>query len=299
MALMVFQDVFPAGPDTVIEDPIQFRADDGFPLNGTVFKNSDGNAPGPLVLISSAAAVPRGYYANFARHLVAAGCAAVLTFDYRGLPGSPRPADWRDRINMIDWGARDFPAAIRAIESHDGARAMVGIGHSYGGQALGVSQASERFSRYAAVATLSGYWRNTAEPLSVLFKMNAIGVPLTMIFGKTPAWSGIGEPLPGTVFRDWAKWCRSPRYFFDDPALDMADRFAKVETPILSLGLHDDVWGTPKANAGLMDFYRNAPVEQLWLGPEDTGGVPVGHLGFFRRRFADTLWPRLTDWLLR
>ena len=293
------QEAETAAADAALEENLHFHADDGFPLNGTVFKNRNGNATGPLVLISSAAAVPRGYYANYARHLVEAGCVAALTFDYRGLPGSPRPAAWRGRLNMIDWGARDFPAAMHALEESAGDREMVGVGHSYGGQALGISSVSNRFSRYAAVATLSGYWRNTAEPWSVLFRMNAVGVPLTCVFGKTPSWTGIGEPLPGSVFRDWARWCRSPRYFFDDPALGMAERFSRVETPILSLGLKDDAWGTPKANAGLMDFYRNAPVEQLWLGPEHAGGVPIGHLGFFRRRFADTLWPRLTGWLLQ
>ena len=200
------QTALPQAPETAIEESLRFHADDGFPLNGTVFKNRDENAAGPLVLISPAAAVPRGFYAGYARHLVDAGCAAVLTYDYRGLPGSPRPPGWRGRLNMIDWGARDFTAAAHALEERGGSGVMVGVGHSYGGQALGVSAISERFARYAAVATLSGYWRNTDEPRSVLLKMNAIGIPLTYVFGMTPSWSGIGEPLPASVFRDWARW---------------------------------------------------------------------------------------------
>ncbi|TCD11969.1 alpha/beta hydrolase family protein [Oricola cellulosilytica] len=281
-----------------MERGVKFKADDGFPLTGTLFENQQETPAKPLVLISSAAAVPRGFYSHFARFLIKLGCRGVFTYDYRGLPGSPEPAKWASRINMIDWGQLDFPAAMKTLDAVDPGHPMVGIGHSYGGQALGISGCSSRFARYAAVATLSGYWRNTGEPWSVLFKMNGIGVPATWLFGKTPAWLGTGEPMPGPVFRDWARWCRSPRYFFDDAALKLPERFSAVETPILSLGFADDVWGTPKANAGLMDYYDRAPVEQLWLGPEDADGAQIGHLGFFRRRFADTLWPRLTDWLL-
>jgi predicted alpha/beta hydrolase len=288
----------PAQNAPVQEKTVAFHADDGFPLFGTIFKDADGKSNGPVVLISSAAAVPRGFYANFARYLVDIGCTAAMTYDYRGMPGSPAPKSWTSRLNMIDWGKRDFPAALHMLQAHHPGHEVVGVGHSYGGQALGISGISDGFARYAAVGTLSGYWRNTGEPLSVFLKMNGIGVPASLLLGHTPGWLGIGETMPGTVFRDWARWCRSPRYFFDDPALDMQERFAEVTVPILSLGLNDDPWGTPKANAGMMDFYMNAQVEQLWLGPTETGGQPVGHLGFFRRRFRETLWPRLTGWLL-
>jgi predicted alpha/beta hydrolase len=47
-----------------------------------------------------------------------------------------------------------------------------------------------------------------------------------------------------------------------------------------------------------MRFYTRANVEQLWLGTDDAGGIPVAHIGFFRRKFTSALWPRLSDWLL-
>lgn len=28
------------------------------------------------------------------------------------------------------------------------------------------------------------------------------------------------------------------------------------------------------------------------------GNQPIGHLGYFRSRFAETLWPEMTGWLL-
>ena len=33
------------------------------------------------------------------------------------------------------------------------------------------------------------------------------------------------------------------------------------------------------------------------VSPDDAGG-PIGHLGYFRSRFAQTLWPDFIGWLL-
>jgi predicted alpha/beta hydrolase len=71
---------------------------------------------GPLLLISSATAVPRGFYASFATAAVQAGARAALIYDYRGSGGSVRPKGWRKRIGMKDWAVLDLPAAARALD---------------------------------------------------------------------------------------------------------------------------------------------------------------------------------------
>ncbi len=78
---------------------IVFRSDDGFPLSGTLF---EGEGDGPLLLISSATAVPRGLYAGFAAAAVAAGARAALIYDYRGTGGSRTPTGCSKRIGMQD-----------------------------------------------------------------------------------------------------------------------------------------------------------------------------------------------------
>jgi predicted alpha/beta hydrolase len=273
---------------------ITFPASDGFPLAGTLFQ---GGGDKPLVLISSATAVPRGFYAAFAEALVRAGARAALVYDYRGTGGSALPRGWRGRIGMKDWALLDLPAAAAALDEVAPAHRMVGVGQSYGGQALGLCGISGRFTRYGMVATMSGYFKGLNDRTAWL-RMNGIGIPVSLAFGHTPRWLGIGEPIPGTVFRDWARWCRMPDYFFDDPALPETGRYANVRTPILAFGLTDDRWGTPRAVAALMRHYGSAPVELRWLSPQDARGYAIGHLGFFRSRFAETLWPQLIAWLL-
>jgi predicted alpha/beta hydrolase len=273
---------------------IVFAADDGFPLAGTLF---GGDGDKPLVLVSSATAVPRGFYAGFAAALVAAGARAALVYDYRGTGGSKRPANWTKRIGMKDWALDDLPAAARALDAVAPGHAMVGLGQSYGGQALGLCGISDRFIRYGMVATMSGYWRGLDDRLAGP-RMFFVGVPVSWLHRDMPRWLGLGEPIPASVFRDWARWCARPDYFFDDASVPETARYLDVTTPILAIGATDDFWGTPRATAALMRHYENAPVEYRRVSPADGGGQPIGHLGFFRSRFAATLWPPLIDWLL-
>ncbi|MDF1599923.1 hypothetical protein PZ895_09040 [Mesorhizobium sp. YIM 152430] len=280
-------------PHSVAESVVAFKADDGFPLEGTLYS---GQGNGPLVLISSAAAVPRRLYAGFARKIVAAGARASLTYDYRGTAGSARPAGWKARINMKDWAVRDFVAAAGKLDEAAPGHPMAGVGQSYGGQALGLSGIAHRFERYAMVASMSGYHGDLADR-SVWYRMNLVGLPVSLACRDMPRWLGIGEPIATSTFRDWARWCRMKNYFFDDPNVPETARFKDVALPLLAFGMTDDPWGTPAAVHGLMRHYTNATVETRWLSPQDGGG-PIGHLGFFRAHFAETLWPPLADWLL-
>lgn len=273
---------------------IAFRANDGFPLAGTLF---EGDGDGPLVLISSATAVPRGLYAAFATAIVKAGARAALIYDYRGTGGSVRPRGWKARIGMKDWALLDLPAAARALDRTAPGHSMVGIGQSFGGQALGLCGISNRFVRYGMVATMSGYWRGLDDRLAGP-RMFLLGVPISFLFRDVPRRLGVGEPIPSSVFRDWARWCSMPDYFFDDPSVPETSRYREVTTPILTLGLTDDRWGTKRAVAALMRHYENATIEERWLSPQDAGGRKIGHLGFFRSRFSGSLWPPFIAWLL-
>lgn len=275
-------------------ETIRFEAADGHPLEGTL---TTGTGDGPLALISSATAVKRGFYQKFAECLVTDhGFRAALTYDYRGTGGSVSDRFNPRHIFMADWGMKDFPAALARLEAVAPGHPVVGIGQSYGGQALGLSSASQRFERYLMVATISGYWRNLGGGWKTFASMNLVANPVAAVLGYVPAGLGLGSGLPGGAFADWTKWCRKPDYFFSEPRFDAKALFASVRTPILAIGSTDDPWGTPAARDAIMRHFINAPVETRWLDPSTAGG-PIGHLDFFRSRFRDTLWPEPIAWL--
>nr|WP_245198064.1 alpha/beta fold hydrolase [Jiella mangrovi] len=255
-----------------------------------------GEGPSPAVLVSAAAAVEQRFYRAFANDLVEQGARAVLTYDYRGVGAAAKTAEAK-RYRMKDWGVRDLPAALATLEREGGKGPVVGIGHSFGGVALGLCGVADRFERYCLVASLNGYFRRTSEPLTVFARMNVAGLAAGRLFGYIPASIGLGTALAGPIFRDWASWCRTPDFFFSDPAVPESNRFADVRLPLLSIGITDDPWGTREAVAALIRYFPNADIEDLWLTPEEAGDA-IGHMGFFRREMQDTLWPVAKAFLL-
>jgi predicted alpha/beta hydrolase len=129
-------------------------AADGYRLSATLY----GEASDQPVLILPATGVPQGYYAKFASWLAGRGF-QVLTFDYRGI-GKSLHGDVRAvRARMRDWALLDAAAAMQFLLSN-GASGIKVVGHSFGGQALGLLPCPERISGALIVGSQSGYWRN-------------------------------------------------------------------------------------------------------------------------------------------
>ena len=282
----------------VLEETIKLRADENWTLAATLFSPArSASLEAPVILISGAAAVPHGFYSAFARHLVINGAAAVLTYDYRGMGASSGDHSKWPELRMKHWALLDMPAAMDFLSMRFPNHPLCGLGHSYGGQALGLLEHSQKFSRYATVATISGYWRLLDEPFGVWFKTQIVGTIIAKLLGRIPKWVGLGDEMPGRIFLDWARWVGNEAYFFDDPDLPQTERYANVTLPLLSIGLEDDVWGTPQAVDGVMKNYVNAQLHQHWIKPTQSG--KIGHLGYFRQRHKQDHWSVVTDFLLR
>jgi predicted alpha/beta hydrolase len=106
--------------------------------------------------------------------------------------------------------------------------------------------------------------------------------------GLEPA--GPGEDLPRDLYLQWRRWCRWPRYFFDDPDLPGLEAlFAQVRTPIVAVNALDDRWALPASRDAFMAAYRGAVVERVDLDPRSLGLRAIGHFSYFRPE-AIELW---------
>jgi len=277
-------------------EEIRIPTEDGFDLPATLFESNAGvRGEGPVVLISSATAVPRRFYRHFAQYLADNGACAVMTWDYRGMNGELKGKARRE-VRMSDWALRDLPAAVKTLQRRYPYAGLAGLGHSFGGQALGLSGTADRFRRYMTLAAGSGYLALTREEAKLRFTMNWIGYPIASLLGYLPAWAGMGEGLPFGAFNQWRKWCNTPDYFMSDPDIPETSRFADVRIPMVAVGFHDDPWATRESVEALMAWYARAEIRLRWFTPEEAGG-PVGHFGFFRQAHRETLWPPIADWL--
>lgn len=273
--------------------------EDGTELPATIFQSNAGlPGNGPLVLVSSATAVPRRFYRHFAQYLADNGARAVMIYDYRGMNGGFTRKQALE-VRMADWALLDFPAAVAALQSRFPDHALCGIGHSFGGQAFGLSGTSKQFLRYMTLAAGSGYLGNMPDERRLRFFLNRIGYPVSRLLGHLPRWAGLGEPIPFGVFNQWRQWCNSPDYFISDRSLPETSRFVDVLLPMTAIGFEDDPWATRPNVEALVSWYTRADIRIRWFEPEEMNGKEVGHLGFFRPTHKDTLWPQIADWLVR
>lgn len=294
-----------AALDDVFIDDITFPAVDGYLLGATLFLPRA--AKRHAVLINSATAVPRKIYKGFAGYLARRGC-AVLTYDYRGtgdsrqkaLVGYNQPKSLVGfKASMSDWAALDVTAAVAWMRERYQNLPLNYVGHSFGGQALGLLANNGEVSRALLIAAQAGYWKLMASPerYRVYAMLNFVGTPLTRLLGYAPGWSGLGEDLPKGVFEEWVRWVMSERYLFSDTALKALANFQNYRGALRSVCLSDDPWATRPAVELLCSGFTSARPEILTITPADAGTAGIGHLGFFRPEHRDTLWRGAAEWI--
>ncbi|HLU06721.1 MAG TPA: alpha/beta fold hydrolase [Woeseiaceae bacterium] len=267
-------------------------AADGYRLATTFYQAGNTDT---VVLINSATAVPRRFYQRFARYIQHHGW-HVLTYDYRGI-GESRPQSLRGfEARMRDWALLDMTAMVEWITSEIAPRRMFVVGHSFGGQTVGMLENAERLHAVVGVSAQSGHWavQGGKEPVRVRIIVTVLIPLIARLFGYFP-WSRFarGEDLPKNVALEWAAWCRNRNYLLDDPTLPL-DRYKSFAAPILAYSIEDDDWGTSRAVDEMMRAYVN--VTRRHLRPEDYGLSRLQHMGYFREG-SEPLWQEAIEWL--
>ncbi|MDB4972019.1 MAG: alpha/beta hydrolase superfamily protein [Myxococcaceae bacterium] len=280
---------------SIVGKPFRLIAADGLELAAVSFEPA-GSALG-TVIIHGATAVRARYYRHFAGFLASRGL-RVISYDYRGV-GASRPRSLRRCVaNMTDWAKLDAAAAHAFVQRRFGSGPMAIVGHSFGGQLMGLAEEPHAAVGAVLVNAQFGYFRHwkRTDWLRLSLTWHALVPALSMSLGYLPGRIGIGEDLPRGVAMEWAKWCRSPGYFMDHHP-DARTRFARFETPVLAYRCSDDQFAPPRAVAALLAQLSSAPVTLRALEPAQFEGEPLGHFGFFRPQFANTLWTEAADFL--
>lgn len=272
---------------------------EGGVLASTVWERSDAKA---LVIVHPATAVSQDFYKGFAEYLYEMGF-TVLTYDYRGTGQSTSETLRNCHISMSDWIEQDVGCVTAWAKLRFPHLLIMAVGHSVGGHAILLSTATHSLHAGVIVASHAGVTRTikqTGERLRVWFLLRVLAPVLCRIFGYMPARRlGLGENLPAPVMNQWGRWSAMPNYFYDDPGWDARRRAGEITLPLLVLGFDDDPWANPDAITRLMAPVKNANVERREIRHRDFGSKAIGHMGFFRSRYRETLWPEVGNWLAR
>ncbi len=276
---------------------LTIQTHDGFPLAASVFGAGSGN----VVIVNGATGVKRQFYRRFAEYLALQGGTAV-TYDYRGVGDSggekvgkgleSRMRDWAlgDAYSVLEWCAASYPD-----------RPITAVGHSFGGQCLGLLKNNDRIQRVLLLGCGSGSMSNFPMWKQFhLFFLWHVAVPLSIrLRGYFPARRfGLGENLPSGIAREWARWCSQRQYLMDDVGPDLPSYFDQLVAPIRAYKISDDTFAPSRAVDQLLGWYGKAPIDVRHIGPADFGVPAIGHFGAFRDTLRDTLWKELAGWAL-
>lgn len=268
-----------------------FTASDGYPLIGTLY-TPEHDIKANIVL-SSATGVPQAFYRRFAEYATQFGY-QVLTFDYRGVAQSAPKRLKGFKMSYLDWGTLDLAAAIDFLAQDQIPLFMVG--HSYGGQALGLAPNHAKVTAMYCFGTGAGWhgYMPFKEKMKVQVIWNIIFPPMVAVTGYLP-WSklNMGADLPIGVYQQWRKWCKNPTYFFADPEQHaLIAQYAQVKTPIYAVSALDDDWALPNSRHAFMQHYRQAPMQFINISASDYGLKEIGHMGYFRKG-AEKIWDEI------
>ncbi len=268
------------------------RTHDGYDIAAAFFR-----PPGIVrasVLIAPAMGVSQRFYAALADWLASRGF-LVVTFDFRGI-GLSRRADLRTLDTTIsDWAESDCEAVIDAITRESPTGPLYWLGHSLGGQIVGLVPSRARISKLITIACGSGYWlENTPKLKWRAWWLWFVAAPISMrAFGYFPGkrLRKVGD-LPRGVMQQWRRWCLNRDYTVGAEGPEIRAQYAAMTTPITSLSFVDDEFMSLRNTDALHGCYQNSPRSMLRIAPSDIGAERIGHFGFFNAKFQDSLWQR-------
>lgn len=172
---------------------IHFSTADGYTLTGTLYRPQH---PKASIVVSSATGVPQAFYRRFAIYATQHHF-QVLTFDYRGI-GKSAPKTLKDfHMSYLDWGHYVLSSAIDVLATSSLPIYM--IGHSYGGQALGLTRNHHLVKAMQCYGTGVGWhgYMPLKEKFKVQVMWNLVFPPMVALTGYLP-WSklNMGRTYP-------------------------------------------------------------------------------------------------------
>ncbi|MFW2096661.1 alpha/beta fold hydrolase [Acinetobacter sp. ULE_I057] len=248
------------------------------------------------ILVCPATGITQSFYHHFIEWLAQQG-SDVLVFDFRGIGDSLHGPIRQSTASIQDWGQLDIPAAIETLLNKTGKEQVILLGHSAGGQLLGIVSNYKKVAQVIAISGSTGHVKGlrgrTKRMAPVMFNMIFPISSLVKGYGATK-FLGMGENLPKNVAKQWAEFCSKPGYVMNAIGKTIfEDYHNEIQCPITVYWSSDDEIATEANVKDLLRLYPEAPTEMIELKPKDTGHKAIGHMLMFRKSHQN-LWPIMT-----
>lgn len=265
---------------------------DDYQLAAQFYPAQDHTKPYPI-LICPATGITKNFYHAFAEWLNQQGY-NVLSFDFRGIGESLHGPLKNSTASINDWGIFDIPAAIETLLDRTLAEKVIIVGHSAGGQLLGITSNYNKVAKVLAIAGSTGHVKGLKGKTKILAPvMFNVIFPISSFlkgYGATQ-FIGMGENLPKNVAKQWAEFCSKPGYVMNAIGKSIfEDYHQEIQCPITSFWATDDEIATQANVKDLLRLYPNAPTKLIELNPQQHGYKQIGHMSMFKKSHQK-LWP--------
>ena len=280
-------------------ETLEISCKDGYSLSGHFYPKQNSSKNNHPILICPATGITQYFYQAFAEWLSTQGY-DVLSFDFRGIGRSLHGPVSKFEASIIHWGQFDIPAAIDTLLCKTQAEQVILLGHSAGGQLLGIVPNYQKVAKVIAVSGSTGHVKGLKGKTKLLAPvMFNVIFPLARItkgYGPTQA-IGMGENLPKDVAKQWAQFCSKPGYVMNAMGKTVfEDYHAEIDCPITVLWSSDDEIATAANVKDLLRLYPNADTQMIELKPKSYEHKAIGHMLMFKKSHQN-LWPVIAQQL--
>lgn len=259
---------------------------DGYQLAAQFYPAQQKDINALPILICPATGITKTFYHAFAEWLSQQGY-NVLSFDFRGIGESLHGTLKDSTASINDWGMLDIPAAIETLLKRTNAEKVIIVGHSAGGQLLGITPNYHKVAKVLAIAGSTGHIKGLKGKTKLLAPvMFNVIFPISSLFkgyGATQ-FIGMGENLPKNVAKQWAEFCSKPGYVMNAVGKSIfEDYHQEIQCPITSFWASDDEIATHTNVKDLLRLYPNAKTKLVELNPQKHGYKQIGHMLMFKK----------------
>lgn len=249
-----------------------------------------------IMIIVSAAGVLQSFYKKIAEYFQNNGI-STITFDYAGIGKSLHGNIKNENSSLANWGNRDLEAVIKHTIKTFPHHKVILLGHSIGGQLIGLAPSSCLADKIILVAAQSGYWKfwKGFGKIKMWANWHMLVPLLTRGFGYLPSkkFSRM-KNLPKNVAEEWAEWCRSSEYIFASYSHNNL-YFDRIKCDITSISIDDDYFAPKKSVDWLTSKFENARIKRMHFYPEHFYAPKIGHFSLFTEKFKDNIWHILIE----
>jgi predicted alpha/beta hydrolase len=280
------------------KEKVKITCSDGVVLRGSLLIPA---RPRAVIQFNGGTAMRKEFYLPFLEFLAAEGFICCL-WDYRG-SGESRPATLKGcTYTFSDYGSKDMPAVRKYLKQRYPELPFLIVAHSVGGQQIGFMDELEDVRGMVGFSVSTGYF-GYMPPLYCLQSLYFFYLfsPLSILLTGYIASKRFGymEDLPKNVVREWRSWCWKKEYFFDKKFSGRSvpsGCFKNLQFPIqLFWSCDDPIANNKSVPVYLRHLKSSKSVFVKEIKPEAHGTKSIGHMGFFKRSFKDTVWKETLD----